>query len=76
MVPHRLAEKLTQLPREQRAEMASFGESLRLYEAQAGRGKGHPPGDNVAGALAYMVAAGHFVAEGEELRRGRGGVGA
>jgi hypothetical protein len=68
VMPHRLAEKLTQLSREQRAEMASFfGELLRLYEAQAGRGQGHPPGHNVAGALAYMVAAGHFVAEGGEL---------
>ena len=67
-MPHRLAEKLTQLPREQRAEMAAFfGELLRLYEAQTGRAEGRPPKHNVAGALAYMVAAGHFVAEGEEL---------
>lgn len=67
-MPHHLAEKLTQLPREQRAEMAAFfGELLRLYEAQADLEGGHPPKHNVAGALAYMVAAGYFVAEGEEL---------
>lgn len=67
-LPRRLAGKLTQLDAGQREEMASFfGELLRLYEARAGRGKGSPPAHNVAGALAYMVAAGHFVAEGEEL---------
>ncbi len=67
-MPRRLAEKLTQLDARQRDEMAAFfGELLRLYEARAGRGAGSPPKHNVAGALAYMVAAGHFVAEGEEL---------
>ena len=67
-MPQRLAEKLTQLPREQRAEMASFfGELLRLYETRVAGVKGNPPKHNVAGALAYLVAASHFVTEGAEL---------
>lgn len=72
LMPQRLAEKLTQLDPNQRAEMASFfGGLLRLYEARAARAKGHPPRHNVAGALTYMAAASHFVAEGAELGEAR-----